>query len=49
MAAKILQQDEVREKHLRAKNLRDKVQGNFFKVTGLVLKENLSRVSNAHR
>lgn len=45
-AAEILQQDEVREKHLRTENLRAKVQGNFLQVSRPILKEDLSKVSS---
>lgn len=45
VVVEILQQDEVREKHLRAKNLRAKFKGNFFKVSRPILKDYLTRIS----
>lgn len=36
----------MREKHLRAENLRAKVQGNFFKVSGPILREDLTKISS---
>lgn len=46
VASEIWKKESIREKHLQAENLRARIQSSFFKDSGMIDKDNLSRIAN---